>query len=383
MSNWQIVKLIEVAEVQTGISKSSQRRLKSPIELPYLRVANVQDGFLDLEEIKTIEIERGKFERYSLKYGDVLLTEGGDFDKLGRGTIWRDEIKDCVHQNHVFVVRPKKKELLPEYLSLLTSSDYGRRHFIKCSKQSTNLASINSTQLKAFPVLLPEIDLQQEIVKRASIWDTAIEKTEALIDVKERQFGWLQKSLMQASSDDWSSCALEEISKVKKGQQLNRDTLDESGQYPVWNGGITPSGFTDKQNTPSNTITISEGGNSCGFVNYCNEGFWLGGHCYALEKIDAEIFSQFLFFFLEAKERNIMRLRVGSGLPNIQKKDIEKLEVRYPGLEEQKHIADTLNTAKQEINLLKKLADQYRTQKRGLMQKLLSGEWHIKNKEVA
>ena len=105
MKDCQIVKLSDVAVVQTGISKSAQRKLKASIELPYLRVANVQDGFIDLNEIKTIDIEREKYERYSLKYGDVLLTEGGDFDKLGRGAVWHSEIKKCVHQNHVFVVR--------------------------------------------------------------------------------------------------------------------------------------------------------------------------------------------------------------------------------------------------------------------------------------
>ena len=183
---------------------------------------------------------------------------------------------------------------------------------------------------------------------------------------------------MSPLKNGWSTSLLKHITKIKKGQQINRDTLDATGDYPVWNGGITPSGYTERYNVNENTITISEGGNSCGFVNISTEKFWLGGHCYALEELDDSIVLDFLYFYLKSRERRIMRLRVGSGLPNIQRGDIEKLEIRYPDLREQKRIAETLNTAKREIDTLKTLADQYRTQKRGLMQKLLTGEWRVK-----
>ncbi len=195
-SPWKTVRLEKVAEIQTGISKSASRKLTDPIEAPYLRVANVQDGHLDLSVIKHISIERKNLERYTLKTGDVLLTEGGDFDKLGRGTVWNNEIESCVHQNHVFSVRTDASVLLPEFLSILTASSYGKRYFISCSKQSTNLASINSTQLKQFPVLLPSLDVQKSIVSASKLWDNAIEKTEALIAAKEKQFEWLKSQLL-------------------------------------------------------------------------------------------------------------------------------------------------------------------------------------------
>ena len=107
-------------------------------------------------------------------------TEGGDYDKLGRGFIWHGEIPNCLHQNHVFVVRPHAK-LLSYFLAALTSSDYGRAYFQACSKQSTNLASINSSQLKAFPVPLPPIHEQQAITSKLSIWDRAIHLLNGLI----------------------------------------------------------------------------------------------------------------------------------------------------------------------------------------------------------
>lgn len=132
--------------------------------LPYLMVANVQDGFLNLDEIKEIEVSAEQVERYSLVDGDVLFTEGGDYDKLGRGTVWQGEIKNCLHQNHIFVVRPHAEVLNPYFLSYQAGSRYGKQYFLKCSKQTTNLASINSAQLKGFPVLMPTIEEQVQIV---------------------------------------------------------------------------------------------------------------------------------------------------------------------------------------------------------------------------
>lgn len=172
MDDWKTMPLSELAYIQTGLAKGKQNNSLTTT-MPYLRVANVQDGYLDLSEIKLITVEKDKIERYRLKEGDVLFTEGGDYDKLGRGTVWRAEIDNCLHQNHVFAVRPEPTVLNSFYLAYLASSRYGKNYFLSCSKQTTNLASINSTQLKAFPVFCPSIIEQQEIVR---ILDTLIEK---------------------------------------------------------------------------------------------------------------------------------------------------------------------------------------------------------------
>lgn len=163
MESWKIKKLSEVSTLQTGLMKGKKYSGKTVV-LPYLRVANVQDGFLNLSEIKKIEVSEVLIDRYSLKNGDVLFTEGGDYDKLGRGTVWQGQIKNCLHQNHVFVVRPQADVLSPYFLSYQAGSRYGKQYFLKCSKQTTNLASINSTQLKGFPVLMPTIEEQAQIV---------------------------------------------------------------------------------------------------------------------------------------------------------------------------------------------------------------------------
>jgi type I restriction enzyme, S subunit len=160
---WEVLPLSELAFVQTGIAKG--KAVEKGVELPYLRVANVQDGQVDLSEMKTILVEQRSVERYSLKSGDVLFTEGGDADKLGRGCVWRGQIDPCLHQNHVFAVRPDGARLQPEYLAYLAASPGGKAYFLDSAKQTTNLASINSTQLKAFPVPLASLEEQAQIVR--------------------------------------------------------------------------------------------------------------------------------------------------------------------------------------------------------------------------
>lgn len=161
------VPLSDVAHIQSGITKG--RRLKSgetTVEAPYLAVANVQDKRLDLSNVKMIEATDKERKRYALAVGDLLLTEGGDPDKLGRGTVWNDEVPGAIHQNHIFRVRVTDETVQPVFLSHLLSSPYGRGYFLRMAKQTTGIASINKTQLSAFPTILPDENEQIEFVQR-------------------------------------------------------------------------------------------------------------------------------------------------------------------------------------------------------------------------
>ena len=163
--SWEVIPLSKCAFVQTGIAKGRKISPGEGIELPYLRVANVQDGYLDLAEMKAITIGKKEQQRYVLQDGDIVLTEGGDFDKLGRGFIWHGQIENCVHQNHIFAVRPDVSRLSNEFFAYQSQSPYGKRYFLSVAHKTTNLACINTTKLKAFPVLLPNPNEQQEIIK--------------------------------------------------------------------------------------------------------------------------------------------------------------------------------------------------------------------------
>jgi type I restriction enzyme, S subunit len=163
-AHWTLRRLKDGMTLQTGITLGKEYHGEL-VECPYLRVANVQDGYLNLDDITTIFLPKKDIPRFLLRTGDVLMTEGGDLDKLGRGHVWRGEIEGCLHQNHVFAVRCNEKELLPEYLAFLTSSNHGRNYFEITGKRTTNLASTNSTKVGQFPVPLPPIDEQRDIIE--------------------------------------------------------------------------------------------------------------------------------------------------------------------------------------------------------------------------
>lgn len=130
------------------------------------------------------------------------------------------------------------------------------------------------------------------------------------------------------SISEYSTNKLKDICTIEKGQQLNHENMLNFGKYYVLNGGSTLSGYTNSYNTLENTISISEGGNSCGYVNYNIQKFWAGGHCYTLKKISQHIDDKYLFQVLKFNQGKIMKLRVGSGLPNIQKKSLENFELK-------------------------------------------------------
>ncbi|WP_086334124.1 restriction endonuclease subunit S [Campylobacter vicugnae] len=137
-------------------------------------------------------------------------------------------------------------------------------------------------------------------------------------------------------SDEWENNNLGEICKIIKGEQINKLSLLENGKYYVLNGGISPSGYINTYNTLENTISISEGGNSCGYVKFNIEKFWSGGHNYTLNELKTK--TLFLYSFLKAKQQKIMALRVGSGLPNIQKNTLSNISISIPNSEEQEKI---------------------------------------------
>lgn len=161
--HWGIWRLKYLAEVRGGITLGKKYSRNDLIEMAYLRVANVQDGYLKLDDMQTIEVTPEEAENYLLLHGDVLMNEGGDIDKLGRGCVWRDEFNPCLHQNHVFSVRPHHVD--PEWLALWTSTLEAKRYFEQRAKRSTNLASISGTNIKEFAVPMPAADEQISIKK--------------------------------------------------------------------------------------------------------------------------------------------------------------------------------------------------------------------------
>lgn len=156
----------DVADIVSGVTKGRRLNGIEVRPVPYLAVANVQDKSLNLSIVKEIEATEDEIRRYRLQKNDLLLTEGGDPDKLGRGTLWQNELPECIHQNHIFRVRLKSDQVHPVFLNWLVGSERGKKYFLRSAKQTTGIASINMTQLRGFPLLVPPMPLQLEFASR-------------------------------------------------------------------------------------------------------------------------------------------------------------------------------------------------------------------------
>jgi len=240
--------------------------------------------------------------------------------------------------------------------------------------------NLRKSEVLNCPVILPSTPEQQKIAN----FLTSVDKRIELLEKKKTLLETYKKGVMKKIFNqeirfkddngndfpDWEEKKLGRVCNIQKGKQLNKSELSDNGQYPAINGGVDPSGYTDEWNTVAHTITISEGGNSCGYVNYIKKDFWCGGHCYSLLDIQNYLSKYYLFEYLKFKEKSIMRLRVGSGLPNIQKRDIDGFPILIPSLEEQKKLSNFLSTIGNQIELLETQIDKTKTWKKGLLQKM-------------
>lgn len=187
------------AGIQSGITVDGSREAIDPIEVPYLRVANVQAGTLDLDEVKSISVSRSQMARYLLRDGDVLMTEGGDIDKLGRGTVWRSQIAGTVHQNHVFAVRADQSQLIPEYLAYVTATSPARSYFEQTGNRTTNLASTSATKVLDLRIPVRSIDDQARVVRAVEVADTRSRFGSQLLVESVNRIEAMKQSLITAA----------------------------------------------------------------------------------------------------------------------------------------------------------------------------------------
>ena len=191
--SWSEVQLETVADIVSGITKGRKVKEQELIEVPYMAVSNVKDGYIDWTTIKTIEATEQEIEQYRLLPDDVLMTEGGDPDKVGRGAIIRNPLENCIHQNHIFRVRLNEKMILPTFFAEYLQHQRSKRYFLGCAKQTTGIASINMKQLRALPVLLPPLELQQQF----SDFVIGVDKSKVVVQKALDEAQLLFDSLMQ------------------------------------------------------------------------------------------------------------------------------------------------------------------------------------------
>ncbi len=392
-NTWVPACLGDVAEIRSGLAKG-RRNLKSPVTRPYLRVANVQDGRLALESVKEIEVEANEVARYELQDGDVLMTEGGDFDKLGRGTVWRDEIPGCLHQNHVFAVRPLKGLIDPNYLAAVSSSKQGRRFFEESAKQTTNLASINASQLRAYPLVLPPLAEQQRIVSIVRAWTTFGHRQSRLLARKAAFRHGLAEQLLTGRRR-FRGFGTEPWRYVRLGEYAQESTLRNVDGLPIGrvmavrkDRGIAPmrDGLASADLGRYMTVRTGWFAYNPMRLNIGSIAQWAGPEpvlvspdYVVFRSDDTHLDSRFLHHVTQSHQWRSFVNASGNGGVRVRSyfQDIARMPLSLPPIEEQRAIAGVLDALDREIKLLGRLQQAYDRQRRAVAELLLTGNVRV------
>ena len=359
-SDWKVQKLTNIAEICTGSTPPTSDPNNYGDDYYFVSPADLGKGRIILNTEKKLSLKGFNLSRKYPKNSILFTCIGSTIGKSGIADI---ELTSNQQINAIFPNNTFDSDYLYYLLNLLANK-------IKQSAGETAVPIINKTEFGELSFPLPSTKAEQTAIATAlNDADALITQLEKLIAKKRAIKQGAMQELLKPK-EGWEVKKLGEIAEISKGEQLNKANMEDDDLYPVMNGGISPSGFTDKCNTKGETIIISEGGNSCGYVNFIKTAFWRGGHCY---EVKTKIHELFLFQLLKFNEKAIMNLRVGSGLPNIQKNRIDNFDLTIPDPEEQTRIAQILSDMDAEIEALGKKLEKYKMLKQGMMQNLLTG----------
>ena len=313
------------------------------------------------------------YARSRVKAGDVLISIKGTIGRVGvvpegfDGNISRELAR----------LRPRQ-EYSSEYIAYQLEADVTQARISKAVVGTTRLEFSIAT-LRQFDLPIPASLIEQRAIAAAlSDVDALLDGLNRLIakkrDLKQAAVQQLLagKARLPGFHCEWELKTLADVATVSKGEQLHSSETNPDGNVPHYNGGISPSSYTDKANAPASTIAISEGGNSCGYVQLIEQRFWCGGHCYAVTPQGVD--KRFLYHLLKGRQGEIMGLRVGSGLPNVQKSALTAFALRVPvDPVEQTAIAIVLSDMDAELSALETRRDKTKALKQAMMQELLTG----------
>ncbi|MBU5375255.1 restriction endonuclease subunit S [Bacteroides cellulosilyticus] len=234
--------------------------------------------------------------------------------------------------------------------------------------QGTKIYSISTKNFSECFIGIPSKVEQTKIATLLRLIDERIATQNKIIEDLKKLKSAISERLFKSVKG--STVLLSDLCDIVKGKQINGENLSDSGNYYVMNGGTEPSGYYDNYNVEASTISISEGGNSCGYVQFNTSPFWSGGHCYSIQNIADKVDNMYLYHYLKSNEDAIMKLRIGSGLPNIQKKDLAMFKIIVPKIEWQIKISTFLSSLERKAEIEERIQNVMQKQKLYLLQQM-------------
>ena len=391
---WREVRLGEFMEFKNGLNTRKENYGSG------VKFVNVMDVFghnylYANDVIGSVQVTKKQLVDYSVKYGDVLFNRTSEtFEEIAMSSVYLDK-KEIIFGGFVIRGRQKSHILIPEYSAYCFQAHSVRRELIRRGQGAVR-ANIGQKDLSKIPLVIPPVNEQKAIASLLEKWDTAIEKIEALIEAKEKRFKWLLKTLISDQQDnpEWQQVKLGEISTCYSGGTPSTQVPEYyDGEIPFINSGdlnqrhiksvkgmLSSLGVENSSAkfVKKNTLLMALYGATAGVVAITHIDAVINQAVLAIV-VKKNHDNNFIFFGLEQIKNTLVKKYRQGGQPNLSAKIIKSIKLRLPSLPEQKRITNILDTAKQEVESLKQLAEQYRTQKRGLMQKLLTGKWRIRN----
>ena len=358
---WEKCKLGDIA---TGFDYGMNAAAK-PFdgENKYIRITDIDEASSTYIDKDIVSPDGTLTENYLVNDRDILLARTGA--STGKSYLYRKSDGKLYYAG--FLIRANVTKHNPYFVfSQLHTHRYWS--WVSIMSARSGQPGINSQEYSSFPVYVTSLREEEKISALLSIIDERIATQNKIIEDLKILKSAIAERLFNSTDGDILS--LSDVCIIQKGKQVNGEDLSETGKFYVMNGGVEPSGYYDQCNTPANTISISEGGNSCGYIQYNRDAFWSGGHCYTLNNIQPNVCKLYLYHYLKSQESSIMKLRIGTGLPNIQKKDLEKFHILLTSKAIQESISAFLTTIDRKITNEDMLLQRFQKGKQYLLRQM-------------
>ena len=346
---WHI--LGDVAEYIRGITYNKSAEIDKGDGWKVLRANNIilTSRKLVLDDIKLINKDIRVRDKQHLYKNDILICAGsGSKEHIGKSA-YIDEDIDYVFGGFMGVVRTKRSILNSRYLFHYLGSSAFYLYLEKTLNSST-INNVSSSIMNLFPIPIPPLSVQEEIVRILDKFTTLEAELEAELDCRKRQYEYYRNQLLSFDMlkrggqklNNIEMMTLGEMCSVQRGKRLTKRDLNHNGRYPVFHGGIEPIGYYSSSNREANSVMVINVGASAGTVGYSSKEFWSSDGCFCFSHCE-QLNQKYLFYALQSMENSIKGQVRKAGIPTLDNKVVEKLKIPIPPLAEQQRIVSILD----------------------------------------